>query len=107
MDYSLIITILSLGGSALIAFVTVQVSQKFYGKAILDADIEIKALIQDKEKKSSEIAKLQTMVEHLQQNSVSKDEVAGLKNQMEHIEKNISNMDSKLDRITDIMLNKK
>lgn len=100
MNYQLVITVLSLGGSALIAFVTVRVTQKFYGEALLKAEKHI-------ESHTTAIAKLEVEVDILKNNYVSKDEVKGLRSDIQHIEANISKLDTKIDKLIEVMINKK
>lgn len=107
MDYQLGITILSLLGSGLISFVTVRVTQKFYGEALIKAEGHIDTLYKYKDEQSKTIAKLETEVDNLKRTSVTKDEVIGLQQAMKHIENDISKLDSKLDKLMEIMINKK
>lgn len=104
MDYQLGITILSLGGSALTAFVTVRVTQKFYGESLVKNEKHIEDLFKNKDEITKLITKLETEVDTLKRTSVTKDEVTILQQAIKHIENDISKLDIKLDKIMDIMI---
>ena len=104
MDYQLGITILSLGGSALTAFVTVRVTQKFYGESLVKNEKHIEDLFKNKDEITKLITKLETEVDTLKRTSVTKDEVTILQQAIKHIENDISKLDTKLDKIMEIMM---
>ena len=104
MDYQLGITILSLGGSAITAFVTVRVTQKFYGESLIKAEKHIEDLFKNKDETTKVIARLETEIDTLKRTSVTKDEVTTLQQAMKHLENDISKLDIKLDKIMDIMI---
>lgn len=104
MDYQLGITILSLGGSALTAFVTVRVTQKFYGESLIKNEKHIEDLFKNKDEITKLITKLETEVDTLKRTSVTKDEVTILQQAIKHIENDISKLDIKLDKIMDIII---
>ncbi|MFW3412290.1 hypothetical protein ACN9J3_06110 [Aliarcobacter butzleri] len=93
-----------MGGSALTAFVTVRVTQKFYGESLVKNEKHIEDLFKNKDEITKLITKLETEVDTLKRTSVTKDEVTILQQAIKHIENDISKLDIKLDKIMDIMI---
>lgn len=110
MDYKTLLTLLTpltLIGSAIIAFVTVRVTQKFNGEAIAKAEGHIDRLFKEKDNLGNKLTKLETEVELIKNSYASKDEIIALQAMMKHIENDLSKLDVKMDRIMEIIIKNK